>query len=313
MNDQKKYISIVTHTYNEEENVPPLYDRITATMQGLPQFDYEIIFIDNSSEDSTAARVKEIAARDPHVRLIINARNFGHIRSPVHAIFQARGDAVIGMASDLQDPPELIPEFISRWEHGFKVVVAVKPTSDEGSLFSFLRRAYYAIFSRISDVKQIPQYTGFGLYDREVVDIIRAIDDPYPYFRGLVADIGFEYSAVPFNKPRRERGISKNNFFTLYDIAMLGVTSYSKIPLRLATIFGFLTAFLSLLIALGYFVAKVLWWKTFSIGIAPVVIGMFFLGAVQLIFIGILGEYIGAIHTRILKRPLVIEKERINF
>ncbi|WP_300317387.1 glycosyltransferase family 2 protein [Accumulibacter sp.] len=308
-----KLISVVTGCFNEEENVDELYRRIRAQFEQLPAYDYEHIFIDNASSDGTVARIKAIAARDRRVKLIVNTRNFGHIRSPVHALLQARGDAIIAMASDLQEPPELIPEFLARWEQGYRVVAGVKPSSAHTTAMSFVRRSFYATIGRISDTRLIPNFTGFGLYDRAVVEIIRQTDDPYPYFRGLIADIGFEHAEVPFVQPRRSHGISKNNFYTLYDMAILGITSHSKIPIRLATMAGFALSALSLLVAITYLIYKLVSWQQFSVGIAPVVIGFFFFASVQLFFIGILGEYIAAIHTQVLKRPLVIEKERVNF
>ncbi|MBZ0096125.1 MAG: glycosyltransferase family 2 protein [Sulfuricella sp.] len=308
-----KLISIVTPCFNEEGNVDELYTRIRDQMATLPQYGYEHIFIDNASTDNTVAKIKEIAARDQRVKLIVNVRNFGHVRSPIHAILHAKGDAIIGMASDLQDPPELIPKFLTRWAEGFKVVLGVKPSSRESFAMSLVRRLYYRTIGRISDVQLIPDFTGFGLYDREVINIIRDLEDPYPYFRGLISELGFEYATIPFEQPRRIRGITKNNFYTLYDLAMLGITSHSKVPLRIATMAGFALSGVSLLIALGYLIAKLLFWDSFSLGSAPILIGIFFFASVQLFFIGILGEYIGAIHTQVLKRPLVIEKERVNF
>jgi glycosyltransferase involved in cell wall biosynthesis len=276
-------------------------------------YDYEQIIIDNASTDSTVEILRRLAAQDKRVKVIINTRNFGHIRSPYHALLQAGGDAVIGMASDLQDPPEKIPEFIHKWEEGYKVVIGVKTSSKETGLFYFMRSLYYRILRGLSDVHLIDNFTGFGLYDRKVIEILREFHDPYPYFRGLIADIGFDIARIEFEQPRRKRGISKNNFYTLYDMAMLGVVSYTKVPLRLAAMLGFLTAAVSFLVGLVYLVYKLAEWKNFSLGLAPVVIGLFFLGSVQLLFLGIVGEYIGEIYTLSVRRPLVIEKERINF
>lgn len=308
-----KLISIVTACFNEEGNVDELSRRIREQLLKYPQYDYEHIFIDNASTDQTVERIKALAKLDHHIKLIVNWRNFGHLRSPLHAVFQARGDAVLAMASDLQDPPELIPEFIKKWETGYKVAIGVKPTSRETPLMKLVRELYYRTIGRISDVKQIHNFTGFGLYDREVIERVRVLDDPYPYFRGLIAEFGYEYAAIPFEQPRRVRGITKNNFYTLYDLAMLGLTSHSKVPIRLATFVGFSLSGLSMLVAISYFIAKLLFWNSFSIGTAPILIGMFFFASVQLFFIGILGEYIASIHTHVMKRPLVIEKERINF
>ena len=307
-----KKISIVTPCYNEEENVKELHERIQKAMDGLG-YEYDHLFIDNASVDGTVKILKELAKQDPRVKIIINTRNFGHIRSPYHALLQASGDAVIGMASDLQDPPERIPEFIKKWEEGYKIVVGVKTQSQEPGLFYFLRTMYYRVLRHLSDIHLIDNFTGFGLYDRAVIEILRAFNDPYPYFRGLIADIGFEYARIEFTQPRRKRGISKNNFYTLYDMAMLGVTSYTKVPLRLATMMGFIFAVFSFIIGLVYLVYKLVDWANFSLGLAPVIIGLFFMGSVQLFFLGIVGEYIGSIYTLAVRRPLVIEKERINF
>jgi glycosyltransferase involved in cell wall biosynthesis len=231
----------------------------------------------------------------------------------VHAILQARGDAIVSMASDLQDPPELIPEFVRQWEAGFKVVAGVKPRSKETPLRFAFRRLYYHTIGRIADVELIPNFTGFGLYDRDVIEVVRRIDDPYPYFRGLIADLGFAHAEVPFEQPLRSKGVTKSNFYSLYDIAMLGITGHSKVPIRLATMSGFALSALSLLVAVGYLIFKLLYWKSLSIGMAPILIGFFFFASVQLFFIGILGEYIANIHTQVQKRPLVVERERINF
>ncbi len=309
---KKKLISIVTPCFNEEDNVDELYTRIQRVMSGL-KYQYEHIFIDNASTDGTVKRLRALADKDKHVKVILNTRNFGHVRSPVYAVLQANGDAVIAMASDLQDPPERIPEFLQKWEEGFSIVIGVKEKTEASALFHFLRTIYYRVLRSLSDVNLIENFTGFGLYDRKVMDIVREIDDPYPYFRGIVADLGFEVAKIIFTQPRRKRGLSKNNFYTLYDLAMLGLTSYSKVPLRIATMFGFLSALISFLIGLAYLIYKLIFWFQFSLGSAPLVIGLFFLGSVQLMFLGIVGEYIGAIYTQVMHRPLVIEKERINF
>lgn len=308
-----KRISIVTPCFNEEANVRELHRRIRAVFAELPDYDYEHIFVDNASQDETVAVVKAVAADDPHVKLIVNARNFGHVRSPAHGLLQASGDAVVLMASDLQDPPELIRDFVEKWEQGFKIVLGVKVQSEESAVMRFVRKRYYDLLGKLSEIELTRDCTGFGLYDREVVDVIEEIDDPYPYLRGLLSEIGFEPAKIPFTKPARRRGISKNNFYTLYDLAMLGITSHSKVPLRLATMLGFAMSGVSLLVAVGYLVAKLLFWEQFSLGMAPLAIGVFLLASVQLFFIGIIGEYVGAIHTQVLKRPLVVEKERVNF
>ncbi len=308
-----KLISIVTPCYNEEENIEELIERISVVMGEYPQYDYEHLLIDNDSKDNTIQKIKSIASKDRHVRLIVNCRNFGHLRSPTHAIFQARGNAIVSMASDLQDPPELISDFLKHWENGLKVVIAVKPRSRETPLMFLLRRAYYLSIGKISDIPLIENFTGFGLYDREVIDTIKSLDDPYPYFRGLIAELGYPRAEIPFEQPRRVRGVTKNNFYTLFDLAMLGLTSHSKVPIRLATIAGFSLSAISMFVAAGYLIAKLIYWDSFAFGMAPVLIGMFFFASVQLFFIGIIGEYIASIHTHVKKRPLVIEKERINF
>jgi glycosyltransferase involved in cell wall biosynthesis len=309
----KKKISLVTPCYNEEENVEELYLQIKAVFEMLPDYSYEHIYIDNCSKDNTVALVKEIARKDSNVKLIVNVRNFGHIRSPIHGLLQASGDAVILMVSDLQDPPTMIMDFVEKWEQGYKVVLGVKEESEETPAMFAIRKMYYNVINKISEVELTKNNTGFGLYDKQIIQILREINDPYPYFRGLISDIGFESAKIMYRQPLRKRGITKNNFYTLYDMAMLGITNHSKIPLRLATMVGFGIAGLSLFVALVYFVLKLIFWKYIPVGVAPLVIGLFFFSSIQLFFIGILGEYIGAIHTQVQKRPLVIEKERINF
>ena len=309
---EKKLISIVTPCYNEEENIDELCQRIAAVMATLP-YNYEHICIDNASTDSTVNKIKNIAASDKRVKLIVNARNFGHIRSPYYGILQSNGDASVLIASDLQDPPEMITELIEKWEQGYKTVLAVKPESEESPIMFGVRRIYYRLITKISDVPLVQNTTGAGLFDRAIVDILRGIHDPYPYFRGMLCEIGFSIATVTFKQPKRKRGITKNNFFTLYDIAMLGIINHSKIPLRLMAMSGFLLAFLSLMAALIFFVAKLVYWDSFELGTAPILIGVFFFGAIQTFFIGVLGEYIGAIHTQTRNMPLVVELERINF
>jgi glycosyltransferase involved in cell wall biosynthesis len=309
---EMRTISIVSPCYNEEENVEELYKRIKVVMKDL-NYNFDLIYIDNASTDQTITILRHLAQNDHRVKVILNTRNFGTVRSPYHGILQAGGDAVICMASDLQDPPEKIPEFIHYWDEGYKVVVGIKTSSKEPGLFYFLRSLYYWILRNLSDVGLIEHFTGFGLYDRQVINILRELNDPYPYFRGLIADLGFSIARIEFVQPRRKRGISKNNFYTLYDMAMLGLTGYTKIPLRLAAMVGFVASALSFLVGLVYLIYKLLFWQQFTLGSAPIVIGLFFLGSIQLFFLGIVGEYIGAIYTQVMKRPLVIEKERINF
>lgn len=308
-----KHITIVTPCYNEEANIEEIYRQARQVMAQVPDVSYQHLFIDNCSLDRTPQMLRELAALDASVKVIFNARNFGHIRSPYYGLMQAPGDAVILLVADLQDPPELMTEFIARWRDGAKLVVGVKPSSDESGAMFAIRRLYYRAVTRIADVKLIQNFTGFGLYDRQVLEELRRMDDPYPYLRGLVSEVGFEAVQIPYNQPRRKRGISKNNFYTLYDIAMLGITSHSRVPLRVATICGFVLSGLSLLLSLLYLVLKLLFWNTFSAGAAPMLIGMFFFASVQLFFIGLLGEYVGAILMHVMKRPLVVERERLNW
>jgi len=307
------YVSVITPCYNEEANVEELHARVRAAMATIDDCDYEHIFIDNASTDRTVAVLKGLAAADAHVKIIVNARNFGHIRSPMHALLEAGGEAVISIVADLQDPPEMIPELIAKWREGFAMVVCTKRSSEEDPMMFWLRKSYYALVEKLSSITTIQNFTGFGLYDRKVVEAVRRFDDPYPYFRGMVAEIGLDICTIPYDQPVRRRGITKNNFYSLYDMAMLGIINLSKVPLRMVTALGFLTACASLLIGLGYLVYKLVFWTRFSVGIAPLVIGLFFLGSVQLVSLGIIGEYVGAIHTHVQKRPYVIEKERIGW
>lgn len=311
--ERKKLVSIVTPCFNEEENISEIYSQVKGAIGIAGNYDYEHIFIDNASKDRTVPILKEIAAADKNVKIIINSRNFGHIRSPFYGLLQAKGDAVISIVADLQDPPGMIADFIRKWEAGYKIVAGVKKTSKESKLMFAVRKLFYNLLGIMSEIDQIKNFTGFGLYDRKIIEVLRKIDDPYPYFRGLICDIGFEICRMEYVQPSRKNGTTKNNLYTLYDMAMLGITNHSKVPLRMAVMIGSLTAFASFVIALVYLVYKLLFWQDFSLGMAPLVIGIFFFSAVQLLFIGIIGEYIGAIHTQVLKRPLVIEKERINF
>ncbi|MEB3330649.1 MAG: glycosyltransferase family 2 protein [Candidatus Sericytochromatia bacterium] len=309
-----RHVTVITPCYNEAGNVEPLRERIRAVFDGLPGYRHTHLFIDNASSDDTVARIKAMAQMDPDIRLIVNQRNFGHIRSPYHAFLQAEGDAVIVMVSDLQDPPELIPEFLALWEAGAPVVLGVKTSSSESWLMYRLRTLYYDTLQRLAGVKLLQHATGFGCYDRRVVEELRKLPDALPYVRGLIAELGFPIKTIPFHQAPRPWGFTKNNFYTLYDLAMLGFTTHSRVPLRLAIFTGFLVAGFSFCVALVYLVAKLILWNNFpNIGQAPTVVGLFFLGGVQLIFTGILGEYIGAIHTQVLRRPFVVEKERVGF
>jgi glycosyltransferase involved in cell wall biosynthesis len=309
-----KLISVVTPCYNEEGNVKEVYERIRAVMAGFPAYRYEHIFIDNDSSDSTVAVLREIARHDCNVKVIVNSRNFGHLRSHVHGIYQASGAAVLLLFSDLQDPPELLRDMLLEWERGTLIVLAIKNTSEESGLMFAIRTVYYRIVAKVADIQVYEHFTGFGLYDRKVIDILRTrFHDPYPNFRGMIAEVGFQHTKINYTQKRRSRGITKNNFYTLYDLAMLSITNLSKVPLRIFTFSGFALSLVSLLAALFYLAYKLLFWQRFTVGVAPIVIGFFFLISIQLIGLGILGEYIGAIHTTVQNRPLVIEKERINF
>lgn len=312
----KKKLSIVSSAYNEEGNIRELYEQVKAQMALLgDKYDYEQIVLDNASTDGTLNELRKIAAQDKNFKVIVNARNFGHIRSPYYGILQCEGDAVIYMASDLQDPPALIPQFIAKWEEGYKVVLAQKKQSKESWLFFAVRRSYYWLLNLVNDsgAELLSNCTGFGLYDKCVVDELRKLDEPYPYLRGLVCELGYSRALVPFVQPLRKRGLTKNNFYTLYDNAMTGFTNHSKVPLRLAALGGFALGIFSFILALIYLVLKLLYWDSFPMGTAPILLAVLFFSSVQLFFIGIIGEYIGAILTQVLKRPLVIEKERINF
>jgi glycosyltransferase involved in cell wall biosynthesis len=308
-----KTLTILTPCYNEEANVREVYLQVRAAVIAAGDYKYEHLFIDNASTDNTLNELRAIAAQDKNVKVIRNTRNFGHIRSPMHALYQASGDAVIGIVADLQDPPEMIVDLVRKWEEGYPVVIGVKAASDESGLMFWIRKQYYKVVNRLSGVETYENYTGFGLYDRKVVDVIKKFDDPYPYFRGMIAEAGFRHFDIPYHQPKRKGGITKNNFYSLYDMAMLGITNLSKVPLRLVTFFGFVGALASVLVSMAYLVYKLIFWNNFSVGIAPLVIGVFFFMSVQMLFMGIVGEYIGTIHTMVQKRPLVVEQERINF
>lgn len=310
----KKLISVVVPTYNEQENVVPLTDTLVKIFtEELPEYNYEIIFIDNHSKDNTKALIRQICSENPNVKAIFNARNFGQMRSPVYGFKQAYGDCVVRLNADFQDPPSLIPTFVREWEKGYKIVIGIKEKTEEGFFMAFVRRQYYKFLRKITDIGHIENFTGFGLFNKAFVDVVRNIHDPMPYFRGMVAEFGFEYKTILYQRPNRRAGKSKNHFYTLYDLAMIGITSYSKVMLRLASFLGFIIGGLSFLVALVYFIMKLVHWDWFRSGIAPLVIGVFFLGGVQLFFIGLLGEYVLAINSRVLDRPLVVEEERLNF
>jgi glycosyltransferase involved in cell wall biosynthesis len=308
-----KKISVVTPCYNEDGNVEELYTQTKAVLDSLDGYEWEHIFIDNDSTDNTIKILREIAEKDPQVKIIVNARNFGGVRSTYYGLLQAYGDAVVLLFADLQDPPSLINDFIREWEKGYKVVKGIKSSSEESSLFYLIRTLYYFFIGKVAEVKLTGHFTGFGLYDQEVIEILRKLDDPYPYLRGIISEFGIKSAEVSYRQKQRTRGISSNNIYRLYDYAMLGITSHSKVPLRLATILGFFMSLVTFMVGMGYLIAKLIFWQSFPLGTAPLTVGLFFISSVQLFFIGIIGEYIGLMHMRILKRPLVVERERINF
>jgi glycosyltransferase involved in cell wall biosynthesis len=310
----KKKITIITGCYNEEGNLQEFYDRVVGVMAKMPQYLYEIIIADNRSTDGSREILRRIAAQDKNFKVILNSNNFGPARSGYNAFLQASGDAAVVMSSDLQDPPELIADLVLKWENGFQVVTAIKNQSKESALIFSVRRLYYWLLSKFSDSDNIIQnFTGFGIYDRKVLDALKQYRDPVPYLRGFVSEVGFRRAQVEYVQEKRKHGRSKNNFSALYDVAMSGFVNHSKLPLRLAVFLGFGLAGLSALAALGCLVCKLLWWGTFSSGFAWLAIGIFFLFAIQLIFIGVVGEYVGAILTQVKNHPLVIEDEKINF
>lgn len=307
------HISVVTGCFNEEENVEDLYEQVKAVFERLDGYTFELLFIDNASTDQTVARLRELVARDDRVRVIVNARNFGHIRSPYYALLQGEGDATIAMASDLQDPPALIADFVKKWEEGFKIVAAIKTDAAESRAMYLLRSAYYRFVRRIASVELLQHFTGFGLYDRRVIEVLRTIEDPYPYLRGLISEIGFDIARVPFKQPLRQKGRTKTNFLVLYDMAMLGITTHSRVPMRLASMAGFFLSAMSAFVGFGYLVAKLVFWSQFQLGSAPVLIGVFTLSSALLFFVGVLGEYVASIQQHVRRLPLVVERERINF
>ncbi len=310
----RKLISIATPCFNEESNILLMIEKVKSIFETYSdKYDFEMIIIDNSSTDNSVNIIREECKKDKRIKLIINSRNFGWIRSPYYGLLQAKGDAVVYLASDFQDPPDLIPEFLQKWEEGSMIVMGIKSQSEESFLMFKLRSLYYSVIDKISNNKLYKNFTGFGLYDKRIIEILKQFNDPYPYFRGLISEVGFKKEIITYLQPTRKRGISASNFYALYDVAILGITSYSKIPLRLATMLGFAMSLLSLLVAILYLILKLTFWFNFPMGNAPTVIGIFFIGSIQLFFIGILGEYIGSIHTIVQKRPLVIELERINF
>ncbi len=309
-----KTVSVVVPCYNEEENVRAMADALREMFAAeLPAYRYEIIFIDNDSRDKTREIIREICAEDPDVRGIFNARNFGQFNSPYYAMLQSSGDCTVLMAADFQDPVELIPRYVHEWENGSKIVIGIKKSSRENRFMYWLRGCYYKIIKKLSDVEQIEQFTGFGLYDASFIRVLRELDDPTPFLRGIVAELGFKRKEIPYEQPKRRAGKTSNNFYRLYDAAMLSVTSYTKAGIRLATFIGGFSCAVSFVVAVIYLVMKLIWWDRFPAGMAPMLIGMLFLGSVQIFFIGMIGEYVLSINQRVMKRPLVVEEERLNF
>lgn len=309
-----KKISVLVPAYNEVENVAPLAEAVVDIFKNkLSQYDYEIVFIDNKSTDGTREVLAEMCKNNPKIKAIFNCRNFGHIKSPYYGLLQTEGDCTISLCADFQDPPELIPDFVKEWENGYKIVIGIKTNSQENGLMYRLRSLYYKTIKKISDVDQIEHFTGFGLYDKDFIEVLRDLDDPMPYLRGIVAELGFDRKEIEYEQPRRKAGKTKNNWYTLYDMGMLGITSYSKVVLRVATIVGFIFSAASFVIALVYLILKLVNWENFAAGTAPILIGLFLMGSLLMFFIGLLGEYILNINTRVMKRPLVVEEKRINF
>ena len=309
-----KKISVLVPCYNEEENVVPIAKAITDEIEkNLSDYDYELIFIDNDSKDNTRPLLREICKRNPKIKAIFNAKNFGQFNSPYYGIVQTTGDCTIAMCCDFQDPIELLPQIVAEWEKGAKIVSCIKTASKENPIMRFLRTCYYKIIKKMSDVDQIEHFTGFGLYDKSFVEVLRNLKDPTPFLRGIVAELGFKRVNIEYTQAKRRAGKTHNNFFTLFDAAMLSFTSYTKVGLHLVTFAGLILSALSILAALAYLVLKLVYWDRFSAGFAPMIIGLFFLNAIELLFIGFVGEYVMSINTRVMNRPLVIEEERINF
>lgn len=309
-----KKISVILPTYNEEDNVIPLSKEIVNIFNNeLNNYDYEIIFTDNNSIDSTREKIISLCQENKNIKAIFNAKNFGQFRSPFNAMINANGDCVILMVSDFQDPPKIIVDFVREWESGYKIVIGIKNKSKENLIMRFIRSLYYKLMKYISDIEHIEHFTGTGLYDKSFIKTISVLDDPDPYIRGIVSELGYKIKKINYEKQNRKAGKSKNNFFTLYNIAMICITNYSKIVLRLATMIGFLFSFLSFIFGLIYFIYKIIYWHSFNVGIAPLILGVFFIGSIQLFFLGLIGEYIVNINDRLMKRPLVIEEKRINF
>lgn len=309
-----KKISVLIPCFNETDNVIPISEAVVNEFSvHLPEYDYELVFIDNYSTDGTRQKLEQICSRNEKIKAIFNAKNFGQFNSPFYGICQTTGDCTISMCCDFQDPVNLIPRLVHEWEKGYKIVAAIKTQSEENKILRFLRSCYYKIIKKMSSVEQIEHFTGTGLYDKSFIDVLRRLDDPIPFMRGIVAELGFRRKDIPYMQAKRRAGNTHNNWYTLYDAAMLSFTSYTKVGLRLATFLGFIFAVLDMVFAIIYLVAKLIWWDRFPMGTAPLLIGMFFMGSIQLIFMGLLGEYVMSINTRMMNRTLVIEEKRINF
>ena len=308
----KKLISIVTPTFNEEKNIYSFSKEISIQMQNL-DYDYEHIIIDNASTDDTQNIINKLCAENKKVKAIFNRKNFGHIRSPYHAILQANGDAIILVAADFQDPPILIPKLIEKWRQGSDIVLLKRKKTQENIFLEFVKKLFYRIINLISETSLTEKTTGSGIFDKKIIEELKKIDEPYPYFRGLLTEITDNIDVIEFDQLKRSHGKSKNNFFTLFDIAMLGIIKHSKLPLRFMTVSGFVLSFFSLLVGLFFFIYKLLFWESFQLGLAPLILGLFFGISIQVFMLGIIGEYVGFILTQVRKMPLVIEKKRINF
>lgn len=306
-------LSVVTGSFNEEGNVDEWFERVGLALGAIPDIDYEIIWVDNASSDGTVAKVKMWCAKDARVKLIVNARNFGPIRSPFHGLMAARGDAVVYLASDLQDPPELLVDFVAAWRAGVEVVAGVYKKTEDGWVMRQCRRAYYAIMRTVSEAQAIKSFTGFGLFSRKTIELLRQTGGPMPYVRGLVAEFGLSWSAVAYDKPQRKYGATKNDVLGLIDQAILGLTTMSRAPIRFATLLGFGMSLAGFALALGYLLAKLLFWDSFPMGQAPLLIGIFLFASVQIMIVGLIGEYVAAMHLRLQNKPWVIEAERVNF
>lgn len=308
-----KKISVLVPCFNEEENVVPISKAIISELKKLKKYNYELVFIDNNSQDKTRSLLEKLCSENKNIKAIFNSRNFGQFNSPYYGLLQTTGDCTILMCADFQDPIEMIPKFVNEWENGYKIVIGIKNKSKENKIMYFLRSCYYKIIRKMSSTEQIEHFTGFGLYDKDFIKVLKDLDDPTPFLRGIVAELGFKRKDIPYEQQKRKAGKTHNNFYSLYDGAMLSFTSYTKVGLRLATFIGVIVSIISFIIGLVYLILKLIYWDRFSAGTIPILIGMCFLGAIELFFIGFLGEYILSMNARIMKRPLVIEEKRINF